>query len=135
MREIKIFTALMLIVLCAYSQSGTPKLIVQGRDTLALVPTNYITNANRVKNMNDAQKELLDTVFKALHSSEKTVLLQKKEISILDTLISIKNKDIDKCSTSLKETQESLEKAIKRYTLLKWLLVGETIAICFLLAK
>jgi hypothetical protein len=64
--------------------------------------------------MNDIQKQLLDSTFKAFDAKNKEAKFLRKELALKDTIIEIKNTDISKCSELLKKETQRADKAEKK---------------------
>ena len=135
MKKTIILGLLMLMSALAYSQSGTDscKIVVIKKDTFGLVPIQFIVNSNRVKNMNDAQKQLLDNCQKGAFQFVQLVNIQNLEKKALTLVVANQNKDIDKLLAINNEQAKKLNKQAKTITILKYVALGEG-AILVLLA-
>lgn len=124
----------MLMSALAYSQSGTDscKIVTIKKDTFGLVPIQFIVNSNRIKNMNDAQKQLLDSCQKESFQLTKIVSVQKQEKIALEGVILNQNKDIDKLIGINNKQAETIKKQSKTITLLKYIVATETVILVLL---
>lgn len=124
----------MLIVILSYSQNGTDscKIVTIKQDTFGLVPIQFISNSNRVKNMNDAHKLLLDSCQKESFQLTKIVSVQKQENIALEGVILNQNKDIDKLIGINNKQAETIKKQSKTITLLKYIVATETVILVLL---
>lgn len=63
--------------------------------------------------MNDAQKQLLDSTFKAYGAKQKEAKSLRKEINLKDAIIDTLKNDRYKCSEALKKETQRADKAEK----------------------
>jgi hypothetical protein len=124
----------MLIGAFAYSENGTDscKIVVIKQDTFGLVPIQFIVNSNRVKNMNDAQKQLLDSCQKGAFQYVRLVDIQNLEKKALTLVVANQNKDIDKLVALNDEQAKKLNKQAKTITILKYVAIGEGVILVLL---
>lgn len=124
----------MLIVVLAYSQNGTDscKIVLIKKDTFGLVPIQFISNSNRVKNMNDAHKQLLDSCQKGSFQLTKLVNIQTQENITLKGVVLNQNKDIDTLIRLNNKQAETLNKQSKTIAILKYIVTAETVILVLL---
>ena len=96
------------------------------------MPIQFISNSNRVKNMNDAHKQLLDSCQKGSFQLTKLVNIQTQENITLKGVVLNQNKDIDTLIRLNNKQAETLNKQSKTIAILKYIVTAETVILVLL---